>query len=148
MRLYGRARAYEENEVGAINVSPLIDVVFILLIFFIVSATFVSLPGIEVSRPKTQTAESLEKNSILFALSQENRIFHAGEEIGLKQIPSLIELASKDRKKPVVIQSDEWADAALLAKSSWKQDAKLHPFPLQRENPNETVAKKFAHGRS
>ncbi|MEC7393872.1 MAG: biopolymer transporter ExbD, partial [Verrucomicrobiota bacterium] len=88
MRLYGRARAYEENEVGAINVSPLIDVVFILLIFFIVSATFVSLPGIEVSRPKTQTAESLEKNSILFALSQENRIFHAGEEIGLKQIPS------------------------------------------------------------
>ncbi len=116
MRLYGRARAYEENEVGAINVSPLIDVVFILLIFFIVSATFVSLPGIEVSRPKTQTAESLEKNSILFALSQENRIFHAGEEIGLKQIPSLIELASKDRKKPVVIQSDEWADAALLAK--------------------------------
>lgn len=116
MRLYGRAHAYEENEVGAINVSPLIDVVFILLIFFIVSATFVSLPGIEVSRPKTQTAESLEKNSILFALSQENRIFHAGEEIGLKQIPSLIELASKDRKKPVVIQSDEWADAALLAK--------------------------------
>ena len=116
MRLYGRSRAYEDSEGGAINVSPLIDVVFILLIFFIVSATFVSLPGIEVTRPMTRTAESLEKNSILFALSQENRIFHAGEEIGLKQIPSLIELASKDRKKPVVIQSDEWADAALLAK--------------------------------
>ena len=98
------------------NASPLIDVVFILLIFFIVSATFVSLlQGLKSPRPKTQTAEFFEKNSILFALSQENRIF-SQEEIGLKQIPSLIELASKDRKKPVVIQSDEWADAALLAK--------------------------------
>ena len=52
MRLYGRSRAYEDSEGGAINVSPLIDVVFILLIFFIVSATFVSLPGIEVTGPQ------------------------------------------------------------------------------------------------
>ena len=75
MRLYGRARAYEENEVGAINASPLIGVVFILLIFFIVSATFVSLPGIEVSRPKTQTAESLEKNSILLPFPKRIEFF-------------------------------------------------------------------------
>ena len=55
-----------DEEDGAINVSPLIDVVFILLIFFIVSATFVTLPGIDVSRPKVQNATSLKK--ILFCL--------------------------------------------------------------------------------
>ena len=116
MRLYGRSKYLEEQEDGSINVSPLIDVVFILLIFFIVSATFVSLPGVEVIRPNAQTAESLMRNSILFALSNEHKIFHGGEEIQLEQIPVLIERSSKDRNKPVVIQSDRWADAALLAR--------------------------------
>ena len=72
MKLRNRLRLEEEDR--DINVSPLIDVVFILLIFFIVSATFVTLPGIDVSRPQVQRAESLKKNSILFALSEKNQI--------------------------------------------------------------------------
>ena len=116
MRLYGRSRSIEDQDDGSINVSPLIDVVFILLIFFIVSATFVSLPGVEVSRPNSQTASSLEKNSILFAISNKNQIFHGGKEVILQDIPGVVERASKDRNKAVVIQTDQWADAALLAK--------------------------------
>ena len=79
MRLYGRSKYLEEQEDGSINVSPLIDVVFILLIFFIVSATFVSLPGVEVIRPNAQTRIP-RGNSILFALSNEDKIFHGGEK--------------------------------------------------------------------
>jgi len=106
----------EDQEDESINVSPLIDVVFILLIFFIVSATFVSLPGVEISRPNAQTAKSLQKNSILFAVTEEDLIYHGGTEVQLTEVPTLIEAASKDRNKPVVIQTDQWADAALLAK--------------------------------
>ena len=116
MRLYGRSRSLEDQEDESINVSPLIDVVFILLIFFIVSATFVSLPGAEISRPNAQTAKSLQKNSILFAVTGEDLIYHGGTEVQLTEVPTLIEAASKDRNKPVVIQTDQWADAALLAK--------------------------------
>ena len=116
MRLYGRSRSLEDQEDESINVSPLIDVVFILLIFFIVSATFVSLPGVEISRPNAQTAKSLQKNSILFAITEEDLIYHGGTEVQLTEVPTLIEAASKDRNKPVVIQTDQWADAALLAK--------------------------------
>ncbi len=116
MRLYGRSRSLEDQEDGSINVSPLIDVVFILLIFFIVSATFVSLPGVEISRPNAQTAKSLQKNSILFAVTGEDLIYHGGTEVQLTEVPTLIQAASKDRNKPVVIQTDQWADAALLAK--------------------------------
>lgn len=116
MRLYGRSRSLEDQEDESINVSPLIDVVFILLIFFIVSATFVSLPGVEISRPNAQTAKSLQKNSILFAVTEEDLIYHGGTEVQLTEVPTLIEAASKDRNKPVVIQTDQWADAALLAK--------------------------------
>ena len=99
-----------------INVSPLIDVVFILLIFFIVSATFVSVPGIEVNRPKVQTATSLQRNSILFALSNENQLFHGGQEIQLDEMGTVIENSDKKRDKPVIIKVDQWADASILAK--------------------------------
>ena len=99
-----------------INVSPLIDVVFILLIFFIVSATFVSVPGIEINRPKVQTATSLQRNSILFALSNENQLFHGGQEIQLDEMGTVIENSDKKRDKPVIIQVDQWADASILAK--------------------------------
>lgn len=109
-------RNHEGTQVDAINVSPLIDVVFILLIFFIVSATFVTLPGIEVNRPKAVTGKALEKNAVIFALSGENEILYAGSTVKLEEIPGLVELASKDRGKPVVIQVDQWADASLLAK--------------------------------
>ena len=60
MKLRRRSTLDEEDE--SINVSPLIDVVFILLIFFIVSATFVTLPGVDVSRPRVEKSTSLQKN--------------------------------------------------------------------------------------
>lgn len=111
-----RSRNIENTEADAINVSPLIDVVFILLIFFIVSATFVTLPGIEVTRPQAVTGKALEKNAVIFALSGKNEIKYAGSSVQLEEIPGLVELASKDKGKPVVIQVDQWADASILAK--------------------------------
>ena len=111
-----RRRSLEEEGSESINVSPLIDVVFILLIFFIVSATFVTVPGVEVKRPEAMTAQSLQKNSVLFAISERDEIFHAGAKVSLEEIPRLIEAASKNRPKPVVIQVDQWADASLMSK--------------------------------
>jgi len=111
-----RSRNIENSDADAINVSPLIDVVFILLIFFIVSATFVTLPGIEVTRPQAVTGKALEKNAVIFALSGKNKIKYAGSSVQLEEIPGLVALASKDKGKPVVIQVDQWADASILAK--------------------------------
>ena len=111
-----RRRSLDEEASESINVSPLIDVVFILLIFFIVSATFVTVPGVEVKRPAARTAQSLQKNSVLFAISERDEIFHAGARVSLEEIPRLIETASKNRPKPVVIQVDQWADASLMSK--------------------------------
>jgi biopolymer transport protein ExbD len=111
-----RNRLIESTDTDAINVSPLIDVVFILLIFFIVSATFVTLPGIEVNRPQAVTGNALEKNAVMFALSGDNEIKYAGSTVQLEEVPGLVEQASKDKGKPVVIQVDQWADASILAK--------------------------------
>ena len=111
-----RRRTAVEEEDGSINVSPLIDVVFILLIFFIVSATFVTLPGAEIIRPRVEKESSLQKNSVLFAISSKDQIFHAGEVVELSEISLLISQAAKDKEKPVIIQVDQSADATILAK--------------------------------
>lgn len=111
-----RRRTAVEEEDGSINVSPLIDVVFILLIFFIVSATFVTLPGTEIIRPRVEKESSLQKNSVLFAISSKDQIFHAGEVVELSEISQLISQAVKDKQKPVIIQVDQSADATILAK--------------------------------
>ena len=103
-------RGTKDEDDSTINVSPLIDVVFILLIFFIVSATFVTIPGIDVSRPEVQKASSLQ-NSVLFALSAKSQIFHSGVSVELSEVSDLISQAIKDKDKPVVIQVDKWADA-------------------------------------
>jgi biopolymer transport protein ExbD len=63
-----------------------------------------------------ETAKSLQRNAILFALSNENELFHGGEIIQLEEISQVIELADKKRDKPVIVQVDQWADASILAK--------------------------------
>ena len=67
-----RRSVYNDSE-GAdeINISPLIDMVFILLIFFIVTTVFVEETGVEVDKPQAASSVNLEKNSILFAITKE-----------------------------------------------------------------------------
>ena len=110
-----RRRLLKEKETESINVSPLIDVVFILLIFFIVSASFVKVPGEEVVRPRTVTADSLEKNAVLFALTADNSLHYAGEKINIDQVRSLVEDLRREVDAPVIIQVDQEADANRLA---------------------------------
>ena len=110
-----RRRLLKEKEAESINVSPLIDVVFILLIFFIVSASFVKVPGEEVVRPRTVTSDSLEKNAILFALTANNSLHYAGEKINVGQVRSLVEDLRREVNAPVIIQVDQEADASRLA---------------------------------
>ena len=110
-----RRRLLKEKEAESINVSPLIDVVFILLIFFIVSASFVKVPGEEVVRPRTVTADSLEKNAVLFALTADNSLHYAGDKINVDQVRSLVEDLRREVDAPVIIQVDQEADASRLA---------------------------------
>ena len=111
-----RRRVLKREEIESVNVSPLIDVIFILLIFFIVSASFVKTPGIEVNRPHAVTADNLRKNSILFALGTEGRIHYGGEPLPLSQVQPLVENLRREVDVPVIIQVDQDADGAQLAR--------------------------------
>ena len=94
-----------------VDISPLLDVVFILLIFFIVSAVFVKETGIDVERPQAASASRLAEKSILIALSDSGEVWHGGSRIGLAGVAPLIHQFSD---RPVVIQADRKVDSGRL----------------------------------
>ncbi|MFT5125615.1 MAG: biopolymer transport protein ExbD [Kiritimatiellia bacterium] len=103
-----RKLLFAETSAGnEINVSPLIDIVFILLIFFIVTTVFVEETGIEVQRPLAASAVDLEKNAILIAISAEERVVYGGREIGVSGVRGTVRRLLKQTDMPVVIQADK-----------------------------------------
>ena len=99
------------DSVSSVDISPLIDVVFILLIFFIVTAVFVKETGVEVSKPRAASAEDLQKQAILIAVTAEGRVWHAGREIGKDGVRAVVAaMLEEDSSTPVVIRADADAD--------------------------------------
>jgi biopolymer transport protein ExbD len=91
---------------GDINISPLIDVVFILLIFFIVTTVFVDQTGIDVEKPRAATQREIERNSVLIGITPQGAVYHNGREIGLNGVHSVIARLMRQQPMPVVIEAD------------------------------------------
>lgn len=90
-----------------INIAPLIDMVFILLIFFLVTTSFVKETGIEVNRPAAATAVSKEKANILIGVTKDNRIFMDNREIDIRTLRANVERAlAENPESSVVIVAD------------------------------------------
>jgi len=106
----------ETEELNDINVSPLIDMVFILLIFFIVTTVFVEETGTDVDKPQAASAVQLEKNSILLALTSKGQIVYGGKEIGVGGVRPLVRRLTQQEPMPVIIQVDKNANAGLLVR--------------------------------
>lgn len=98
-----------------INLSPLIDCVFILLIFYIVTTVFVEETGIQVNKPEAAAAVQLDKNSIQIAISETNEVFYAGTNIGVEGVTGIVKRQLADRKVPVVILADKFADHGIFS---------------------------------
>ncbi|MFW5883370.1 MAG: ExbD/TolR family protein [Verrucomicrobiota bacterium] len=105
-----------DSEISDINISPLIDMVFILLIFFIVAAVFVEEPGVEIQREVTVTGDDLEKNAIIFAITPDGQVVYGGEDVGVIGVRGVVNRISQARSMPVVLQVDQNADAATLVR--------------------------------
>ncbi len=105
------------DEEMAIDISPLIDCVFILLIFFIVTTVFVEETGIEVDKPQAASASDLEKESILIAVSAEGNVVYGGQDIGVSGVQPLVRrMVQKDEDMPCIIQVDEKAPSGLFVR--------------------------------
>jgi biopolymer transport protein ExbD len=115
----------QDEEEQEINITPMLDVVFILLIFFIVTASFVKESGIDVNKPQAQTSVPKEKANILIAIDASGGIWIDRRKVDPRAVRANIErLHAENPQGTVVIQADEEArtgdlvqvmDAARLA---------------------------------
>ena len=97
----------QEADEGNVDITPMLDVVFIMLIFFIVTATFIKESGIDVNKPEAATAIVEEKASILVAIDAQDKIWIDRRQVDIRSVRSIIErLHAENPKGSVVIQAD------------------------------------------
>jgi len=91
-----------------INMGPLIDLVFLLLIFFLVTTTFVKETGLEVHRPSAKTAERKEKSTILIGISKEGTIYMENRLIDIRSVRANVEkLLAENPESGVIVIADK-----------------------------------------
>lgn len=91
-----------------INMTPLIDMVFILLIFFIVTTSFVKESGVDVNRPKAASAVTQEKTNMIISVTKEGQVFAEGRPIDIRSVRGLMErFLAETPEGSVVIAADE-----------------------------------------
>jgi biopolymer transport protein ExbD len=109
---YSRQRRTKAVE---INMAPLIDMIFILLIFFLVTTSFVKESGVEVNRPSAQTAETKEKANLMLGITDAGRIFVEGKSIDIRSLRSYMERYLMETPKgSVVIVADKSSQTGTL----------------------------------
>jgi biopolymer transport protein ExbD len=110
-----RRRYSQEKDEEEVNLTPMLDVVFIMLIFFIVTASFVKESGMEISRPDAATAVKKERGNILIAITPTGQIWIDRRQVDVRSVRANIErLHAENPQGAVVIQADRESKNGLL----------------------------------
>ncbi len=113
-----KERLHEETEESVdINLSPMIDCVFLLLIFFILTTEFADNTGIRVDKPEAAAAVPVEKDSVMISLTADERVFYGGREIGMLGIRPTVQRIVQTAGVSVIIQADRRASHGAFAKA-------------------------------
>lgn len=110
-----RRRRTRQEEDTAIDMTPMLDIVFIMLIFFIVTATFVKESGIDVTRPDAETAVKQSRVGILIAIRDNNEVWINRRQVDLAAVRANVErLHAENPQGGAVIQADKDAQTGVL----------------------------------
>ena len=115
-----RTLSNEPDATTAIDLSSMIDCIFILLIFFVVTTVFVEEPGIDVAKPEAMMDARLDKNSIIIAISADNKVVYGGKELGVAGVGARVRQLLVKEQLPVIIQADAKADHGVFS-SLWSE---------------------------
>ena len=105
------------NDNVDVNMSPLIDMVFLLLIFFVVTTSFVKESGIEVSRSTASTAEVKDQATIMIGVSDEGEVWMEGKKVDVRSVRGLVERAlAEDPEAGVIVVADRSSETGDVVK--------------------------------
>ena len=110
-----RRKRVRQEEDANIDITPMLDIVFIMLIFFIVTATFVKESGIDVTRPDAETAVKQNRVAILIAIRENNEVWINRRQVDLASVRANVEkLHAENPQGGAVIQADREAETGVL----------------------------------
>ena len=110
-----RGNRMRETAQSEVNMTPMLDVVFIMLIFFIVTASFVKEAGVDVIRPPAKTSISKDKGNILIAITENGQIWIDRRQVDPRSLRANIErLHGENPQGAIVIQADQKSQNHLL----------------------------------
>lgn len=95
--MYKLIRKRNSDDGDEINMSPLIDMVFILLIFFVVTASFSRETGVEVNKPKAASAESLQSDNIMIAITENGTVHILEKQVDMEQLTMIVQRLSNEK---------------------------------------------------
>ena len=108
-------RHHQQDEDTGIDLTPMLDVVFIMLIFFIVSSSFIRESGVEVQRPQAETACPQDKGNILIAVTADGQIWMDKQPVDIRSVRAHVERMRVDQPEgAVVVQADQDARTGLV----------------------------------
>ena len=127
--------SHQTEAEGEIDITPMLDVVFIMLIFFIVTASFVKESGIEVNRPDASTSQAKPRANILIAVNAADEIWINKRRVDVSQVRANIErLHAENPQGTVVIQADEESNTrAVVAVMDAARAAGVYDVSLSTE---------------
>ena len=112
-----RRHTETESDGNDIDITPMLDIVFIMLIFFIVTTSFVKESGVTVSRPSAQTAEEKKGSNILVAIRANGEIWIDRRAVDVRAVrPNIERMKAENPEGAVIIQADEFSPTGLLVK--------------------------------
>ncbi|TBV83287.1 MAG: biopolymer transporter ExbD [Desulfobulbaceae bacterium] len=110
-----RRQKRDDQEAAEINLTPMLDVIFIMLIFFIVTTSFIKETGIEINRPVAATAQHMEHGNIMIAVSTAGAVWIDGRQVDILALRANVErLRAESPESAVIIQADEAANIGVL----------------------------------
>ncbi len=112
-RLYKSLRNNDDSQ--NVDMTPLIDMVFILLIFFIVTTVFVKDKGMDIERPSQRSAGQIQKESLLIAIKSDGSIRAGGQKLSINSLRAWVSSRLNKQDLPVVLLADKHAPVGLLA---------------------------------
>jgi len=95
-------------EKGQLDIAPLIDVVFLLLIFFMLTSSFVFQPGVKVNLPKAMTSEVLHQKSLIVTITGENTLYVENSPVTMEEFKKSLKVAALENKS-LLIKADKFA---------------------------------------
>jgi biopolymer transport protein ExbD len=115
MSMRDQVRPKSDQGANEIDLTPMLDVVFIMLIFFIVTSSFVKEPGVELFKPQAATTEVCERGTIIFAVDGNGDIFYNKNKLPLDRVLRTAEAAKKEAPQAnIVIQVDRESPAYVV----------------------------------